>query len=108
MYWPGGLLLIAAPVVWGYQVLRWLIDGYWTSYSLLKLPLQQQLPFEVPTLQWKGVQLVVTWVLELPLGLLCLVVGTLLLWGAIIIDDANERREDREREEARIRLENDE
>ncbi len=104
MYYPGGCLAIAASIIWGYQGVRWLIDGYWTSYTLLKLPLQLPSPFEVPTPQWKGAHIFISGVLEFPLGMLVMFAGVLLLFCASLIDDGNERREDRQAKEARKKL----
>ena len=67
----GGLTVVAAPLLLGYQGLLWLQSGHWTPIALREAVsiFNGSPPIPDPTISWRGVQQIVGWLLDAPLSL---------------------------------------
>ena len=93
------LLFLAALGLFGYQCVSWLREGAWTPYPVSWLWLQ--LDPKLPHAQWKGVDQIVQWLLDLPLSFSLIVLALACMW---IADKIEQVEEARARERVRQKL----
>ena len=81
----GGILLF------GYQCLRWLIDGFWTPYTI-----GATLGISADGVEWQGLKLIAQWILHQSFALgLILIPFTAFCSIMMIVDRANESYKNR-------------
>ena len=80
--WLGGVILNMAALVWcGFQLLRWLHDGYWTNQPTLEAWMRNYCPdactFANNPHSWFGVAKLVHFIYQMPSGLALSVLGVI-------------------------------
>jgi len=92
----GGLsLMLFGVAVLGYQCLLWLRDGVWTQFEVREV--SRWLVGADPELGWRGVQQLVVWTLNSPLGFAAIAAGGLMIWAGVAIGDSVEKRRSQSR-----------
>ena len=77
LFFAGGVLVI------GFQIFFWLMEGVWTPYELSHA--LEYFGMGVPNVYpWKGIQMIVDWIFELPLSFSLFIFGiaslSILIW----------------------------
>ena len=91
----GFVVLLFGLLELGSQVLSWLKDGYWTPLELRQLgSVWNESPvWPNPTFKLKGIERIVAWILDWPLALTALIVGSVIaLIGQIGLNNAKDEQ----------------
>lgn len=89
MYFAGLILLSAGLVVLGYQCLEWLRTAEWR-------PMPISILIDGPiSLEWRGAQVIVEWLVDLPLSAALLLAACALIGAGTVIEEARLTPRDR-------------
>ncbi len=81
----GVLCLLGALGILGFQAVLWLKDGVWTPLPLSTIFVF--LSFDIPAVEWKGLQEIVNWVLGTPISASLIVFGIVIGWIGFWIEE---------------------
>ena len=71
-----GVAIFVGFFVWLYQIYSWLRYGYWPDITALDWLYRNNI--QAPNLEWKGIDQVLMWFLEFPIGWKLMVIGVVL------------------------------
>lgn len=85
----GALVALSGAVVFGYQGLLRLQQGYCTPIELRQvgLLLPGNATIADPAFSWRGVQHIASWILDQPLSAVLMVIGSVTVMWGISLDD---------------------
>ena len=73
----GSLVVLGGACTFGYQCFRLVQAGSWPSFEVMDVWIWARLP--PPHIQWRGIQKMVEWFLDLPLNVALLFGGVLII-----------------------------
>jgi hypothetical protein len=81
----GVMVMIAGILIFGYQIIIWLLRGNWFAYSTREFWFNFYLP--TATTGWDGIDKIISWISEFPLSVVTFLFGLgIFLMGVIAAD----------------------